>query len=286
MYKRQHWNPTPWVALKSRQCFRLCTHCNPLCKTSAHRVYPDDTTSVFVVTFVTLVPKPVAGTALYFLWALYECKDCMVLCTCVHRRVIEGLQQKKRVSVCARKKCGINQGTCAVSYSLLFIAPLNPLSLITFLSLYKPVTITNHHKGVWVYRRHDSQTSALRLKAKTIRFFPIKPLNPPIASFSVTIHFLQVWSEVVTFVWVAKIFFMPGQILSLAIVWHLGAPTVPWKLGWHPWNPCFLFVTEIDNSLNSGLSDAFSVTLHFDSLMFTLSSTQMSGDEKSMSNKV
>ncbi len=165
------------MTLKWRQCFRLCTHCNPLYKTLAHRVYPDDTTSVFVVTFVILVPKSVAETALYLLWALYECKDWMVLCICVHRREIEGWQQKKRVSVCARKKCGINQGTCSVSYGLLFIAPLNPLSLITFLSLYKPVTKTNHLKGVWVYR---TQTSALRLKAKSIQFFP-KP--------SVTLHF-------------------------------------------------------------------------------------------------
>lgn len=31
---------------------------------------------------------------------------------------------------------------------------------------------------------------------------------------------------------------------------------------------CFLFVTETDNLLNSGLSDACSVTLNFDSLMF------------------
>lgn len=62
--------------------------------------------------------------------------------------------------------------------SLLFIAHINRLSLITFLSLYKPVTKTNHYKGVCVYWTHDSQTLALRLKAKTIRFFSIKPLNP------------------------------------------------------------------------------------------------------------
>lgn len=71
----------PRVALKCSQYLRLCTCCNSLCKTLARRVCPDDTNSVFVVTFVTLVPKSVAGTVLCFLWDLCECKDCVFVCT-------------------------------------------------------------------------------------------------------------------------------------------------------------------------------------------------------------
>lgn len=53
---------------------------------STHGVYPH-TSSFFVVTFVSLVPKPVAGKALWFLRAPCQCKDCMVcVYLCSHKR--------------------------------------------------------------------------------------------------------------------------------------------------------------------------------------------------------
>ena len=126
---------------------------------------------------------------LCFLYALW---GCVVLCICVHIRVIEGRATKeKSTCVCQKENVGLIKGIAWWAMVLLIHSLWSPFCLCMNLWL-KP----NLHRGVWVYGTHGSQTSLLKHKARTICSFPVNPLNPPIASFSVNINFLQVWSEV------------------------------------------------------------------------------------------
>lgn len=147
MYKRQGWETTPWATPK------LLHTVHRLCKTLAHKAYPQDVSNVFFFSFCCchISSKTCCWAGPLFslgsVWVQRLHGVSVFVCT----KREKGIETEENRILCARTKCGFNHGSCSVSNTLLFITPLSPPSLITFLTSYKLLkpSITKVSGCIW-----------------------------------------------------------------------------------------------------------------------------------------
>lgn len=151
IYKRQSWKTPPRVAFKCRPFVYTW------CKTLADAVSLH-TSSFLVVTLVSLVLKPVAGMALWFLQTLCQCKDCMVCVFLCSRKREWSIEAEENSLLCARKT-NVELIIELTQWPTVQSAFQCPTKSCFSNHLFRPqITKANHHKSVWVYMTHDDQT--------------------------------------------------------------------------------------------------------------------------------